>query len=91
MGNVQAWTEGDFPRLACDQAPACGCTKEAPLTHRSAEVAESGEAVVTSIQRKPPGLKDSIAERPCHSNFSDHNSVTILSEFRKILRIPQRF
>ena len=28
--------------------------------------------------------KDSVGERPYHSNFSDRNSVKILSEFRKI-------
>ena len=37
-----------------------------------------------SHQRRDPGLKDSFAERPYHSNFSDKNSVKILSEFSKI-------
>ena len=31
-----------------------------------------------------PGLKDSIGAGPNHSNFSDQNSVKILSEFRNI-------
>ena len=56
MGTGQSWAQAEFPRLACDHQPACGCTKEALLTHRSAEVAESGEAVVTLQRKPPPGL-----------------------------------
>ena len=53
MGTGQSWIQSDFPRFACDHAPVCGCTKEAPLTHRSAADAESSETVVTL--RRPAG------------------------------------
>ena len=49
--------------------------EDAPRGHGGDHVLEHEE---------DPGLKDErIAERPYHSNFSDQNSVEILSEFSK--------